>query len=112
VVAPEGDALDSAAAGLDGDAVARTVAASRKAFDACVSRALRLDPRLRLARRATLVLTVQPGGAVSGAFIAEEALDRSDLGACLCAAARRMAFPAFAGEPVDVAMPLSLSAGY
>ena len=29
---------------------------------------------------------------------------------CLAAAARRMVFPAFEGEPVDVSMPLSLSA--
>jgi hypothetical protein len=112
VVAPEGDAVDAAASALDAEAVERTVAASRKAFDACISRALRLDPSLRVARRATLVLTVQPGGAVTGAFIAEEEVDRTDLGACLAAAARRMVFPAFEGEAIDVSMPLSLSAGF
>jgi hypothetical protein len=111
VVAPEGEPVDGAASALDADAVGRTVAANRKAFDACVSRALRLDPGLRVARRATLVLTVQPSGAVAGAFIAEEAVDRSDLGACLSAAARRMVFPGFEGEAIDVSMPLSLSAG-
>jgi hypothetical protein len=111
VVAPEGERVDGAASALDADAVGRTVAANRKAFDACVSRALRLDPGLRVARRATLVLTVQPSGAVASAFIAEEAVDRSDLGACLSAAARRMVFPGFEGEAIDVSMPLSLSAG-
>ncbi len=111
VVAPEGDAMDTAAAGLEPEAVSRTVAASRKAFDACVSRALRLNPNLRVARRATLVVTVQPGGGVTGAFIAEEEVDRTDLGSCLSGAARRMVFPSFDGEAVDVSMPLSLSTG-
>jgi hypothetical protein len=111
VVAPEGDAMDSAAAGLDADAVARTISENRKAFDSCVSRALRLQPSLHLARRATLVVTVQPNGNVTGAFIAEEEVDRTDLGGCLAAAARRMVFPAFDGEATDVSMPLSLSTG-
>lgn len=112
VVAPEGDAMDSAAAGLDPEAVSRTVATNRKAFDACVSKALRLNPNLRVSKRATLVVTVQPNGNVTGAFIAEEEVDRTDLGACLAAAARRMVFPAFQGEATDVSMPLSLSAGF
>ncbi|HEY6003018.1 MAG TPA: AgmX/PglI C-terminal domain-containing protein [Anaeromyxobacter sp.] len=112
VVAPEGDAMDSAAAGLDADAVSRTVAANRKAFDTCVSKALRLNPSLRVAKRATLVVTVQPDGSVTGAFIAEEDVDRSDLGGCLSGAARRMVFPAFDGEATDVSLPLSLSAGF
>jgi hypothetical protein len=110
VVAPQGDAVESAASALDAEAVERTVSANRKAFDACVSRALRLNPTLRIARRATLVVTVQPSGAVTGAFIAEEEVDRTDLGVCLSAAARRMVFPGFEGEPIDVSMPLSLSA--
>lgn len=112
VVAPEGDAMDSAAAGLDADAVSRTVAANRKAFDTCVSKALRLNPNLHVAKRATLVVTVQPDGSVTGAFIAEEDVDRSDLGGCLSGAARRMVFPAFDGEATDVSLPLSLSAGF
>lgn len=107
---PEGEAVASAASALDPAAVERTLGASRKAFDACVSKALRLNPALRVARRATLVLTVQPGGRVTGAFIAEEEVDRTELGACLSTAARRMTFPPFDGEAIDVSMPLSLSA--
>ena len=80
------------------------------AFDACISRALRLNPALKLVRRATLVVTIQPSGTVAKAYVAEEEVDRTDLGACLSETARRMVFPAFDGEPVDVAMPLSLSA--
>jgi hypothetical protein len=110
VVAPDGDAVDTAVGGLEAAAVERTVAANRKAFDACVSRALRLNPTLRVARRATLVVTVQPAGSVTSAFIAEEEVDRTDLGACLSDAARRMVFPAFDGEAMDVSLPLSLSA--
>jgi hypothetical protein len=104
------EAVDSAQGSLDPDAVGRTVAKNRKAFDACISKALRLNPSLNVARRATLVVTVQPNGTVTGAFIAEEQVDRTDLGACLSAAAKRMVFPAFEGEPIDVSMPLSLSA--
>lgn len=110
VIAPEGDAVDAATGGLEPEAVERTVGANRKAFDACVSRALRLNPALRVSKRATMVVTVQPNGSVTSAFIAEEEVDRTDLGACLSAAARRMVFPAFDGEAMDVSMPLSLSA--
>lgn len=110
VAAPEGDAVDTATGGLEAAAVERTVGANRKAFDACVSKALRLNPGLRVSKRATMVVTVQPNGSVTSAFIAEEEVDRTDLGTCLSAAARRMVFPAFDGEPMDVSMPLSLSA--
>lgn len=110
VMAADGEAVDSAQSALDPAAVERTVAANRKAFDACISRALRMNPNLRVARRATLVVTVHPSGSVAGAFIAEEEVDRTELGACLSATARRMVFPAFEGEPLDVSMPLSLSA--
>jgi len=110
VLAPDGDSVDSAQSALAPEAVERTVAANRKGFDACISRALRMNPNLRVARRATLVVTVQPNGGVAGAFIAEEEVDRTELGACLSATARRMVFPAFDGEPLDVSMPLSLSA--
>lgn len=110
IPAESDEALDSAQGSLDPEAVGRTVAKNRKAFDACISKALRLNPSMNVARRATLVVTVQPSGTVTGAFIAEEEVDRTDLGACLSAAARRMVFPAFEGEPIDVSMPLSLSA--
>ena len=108
--AEEDDASANAKSALDPGAAEKVVAANRKAFDTCVSRALRVNPSLKLARRATLVVTVQPSGTVSRAYLAEEEVDRTDLGACLSDTARRMVFPSFDGEPVDVAMPLSLSA--
>jgi hypothetical protein len=100
----------SARSALDPAVAGKVMAGHRKAFDACISRALRLKPDLKLARRATLVVTIQPSGGVLRAYIAEEEVDRSDLGACIIETAQRMVFPPFDGEPVDVAMPLSLSA--
>jgi outer membrane biosynthesis protein TonB len=106
----EGEGGAQAKSALDPQAAEKVIAGNRKAFDACISRALRLNPSLKLARRATLVVTVQPSGTVQRAYIAEDEVDRTDLGSCLTDTARRMVFPAFDGEPVDVAMPLSLGA--
>jgi predicted Zn finger-like uncharacterized protein len=102
----------SATSALDPDAAEKVIAQNRRAFDACISKTLRLNPTARLARRATMVVTVQPDGRVSETAIAEEEVARTDLGACLQDTARRMAFPAFDGEPVDVAIPLSLSTAF
>jgi hypothetical protein len=104
-------ALDTAGAALDREAVERAVDANRSAFGACVTRAVRQDPALRVAdRKATLLLTIQPTGAVSDAWVAEADLERTALGRCLAAAARRIAFPAFRGDALDVSVPLALSA--
>jgi hypothetical protein len=108
----EEDHAASAASALDPDAAGKVIGQSRSAFDACISKALRLNPDANLPRRATLVVTVQPDGRVSEAALAEEQVARTDLGGCLADAARRMAFPAFDGEPVDVAIPLSLSTAF
>jgi len=112
VAAPvERESLDTAGASLDAPAVERTVAENRRAFAACIEKAVHANPNLHVSDlRATLIATVQPGGTVSSAWIAEEAMDKSDLGRCLVRAARRMVFPAFGGEPIDVAVPLALSA--
>jgi hypothetical protein len=106
----EDEASANAKSALDPAAAEKVVSANRKAFDTCVSRALRVNPSLKITRRATLVVTVQPSGAVTRAYLAEEEVERTDLGLCLTETARRMVFPSFDGEPVDVAMPLSLSA--
>lgn len=106
----EEDGAASARSALDPAVAVKVMGGHRKAFDACISRALRLNPSMKLARRATLVVTIQPSGVVQRAYIAEEEVDRTDLGACIVETAQRMVFPSFDGEPVDVAMPLSLSA--
>jgi hypothetical protein len=110
IVADEG--AGAARSALDPDAAGKVIAGHRRSFDACISRAVRRHPGARLARRATLVVTVDPAGTVARAWVLEEDVDRSELGACLATAARRMVFPAFDGEPLDVAVPLSLSAVY
>jgi hypothetical protein len=107
----ERTSLDTGRPVLDRAVVERAVADNRPAFAACVTKALKADPRLHVDdRRATLMLTVQPTGAVSGAWVAEAELERTSLGRCLVAASRRVVFPAFQGDAVDVAAPLALSA--
>lgn len=112
MAAPAGDVeLDSANDVLDPAAVERTVGASRKAFDACITKVLRLNPGFRVpGKRATIIVTVQPTGKVTGAWIGEEQVEGTDLGRCLVAAASRMSFPTFEGDAIDVSIPLSLSA--
>jgi hypothetical protein len=106
------EGVDSERSALDPAAAEKVILANRRAFDACVSKALRLHPGLKLARRATMVLTVQPDGKVSDASLAEEQLAHSDLGLCLSDAGRRMVFPGFEGDALEIAMPLSLSATF
>lgn len=102
--------LDTGRTELDEAAVRQTMATSQGAYSTCVSRALKDNPSLRLdGKRATLMLTIKPSGVVQSAWIAEAELDKSALGKCLTGVARRMIFPAFSGEPIDVSAPLSLS---
>ncbi len=102
--------LDTAKGTLDDTALAKTLGSAQGAFSSCVNRALRTNPGLSLRGRRTLVLTIQPSGVVSQASMEDEALERSDLGRCLVASARRLIFPAFEGEAFDLAVPLALSA--
>ena len=105
--------LDSGKGSLDEVKVRQTLASSANGFAACVTRAVKADPHLRVNdRRATLNLTVKPSGVVSSAWISEADLDRSPLGKCLLSTGRRLVFPAFSGEEVEVAAPLALSTAY
>jgi hypothetical protein len=102
--------LDSGGAALDAAAVRQTMATSASAYSACVTRAVKDSPNLRVdGKRATLMLTIRPSGVVQSAWIAEADLDKSPLGKCLVSTARRMIFPAFSGDPIDVSVPLALS---
>jgi hypothetical protein len=102
--------LDTGRTELDEAAVRQTMAGSSSAYATCVTRALKDSPNLRLdGRRATLMLTIKPSGVVQSAWIAEADLDKSMLGRCLVGVARRMVFPAFSGDPIDVSAPLALS---
>jgi hypothetical protein len=95
-----------AAEGLDHGTVARTVDAQQGAFSACVSRSLKGGAPAP--GRATLLVSVDPGGTVDAAWIAEAEVDRTPLGRCLTTAARRMVFPSFDGDPMEVSVPMVL----
>jgi hypothetical protein len=94
---------------LDPAAVLRVVRENQGAFSGCIARSARADQG-KPSRRATLLLTVDASGAVSSAWLAEAELSRTLLGRCVVKAARRLAFPAFDGEAVDVSVPLLLEA--
>jgi hypothetical protein len=94
---------------LDPAAVVRVVADGQGAFSGCITRSAR-PGQVPEARRATLLLTVTASGAVSSAWLAEAEVQKTLLGKCLVTAARRLVFPAFEGEPVDVSVPLLLEA--
>ncbi|MFT3917445.1 MAG: AgmX/PglI C-terminal domain-containing protein [Anaeromyxobacteraceae bacterium] len=107
----ERSTLDTGLAELDQPAVERALRENRPAFAACVSRALKADPSLRVDdRKATLFLTVRPNGTVQRAWVGEADLEGTPLGRCLSSAARRVVFPAFQGSALDVSAPLVLGA--
>ena len=85
------------------------MAESQGAFSGCVTRATKMGGAPD-ARHATLLLTVAGSGQVATAWVAEADISRTGLGRCLVTAARRLAFPAFEGDPVDVSVPLVLEA--
>jgi hypothetical protein len=111
--APDRAELDAGRGPLDEGALRRVLAANGNAFSACVTRALKADPALRVdGKRATLRLTIRPSGVVAAAAVDEAWLQRRELGQCLVGAARRLIFPAFSGEAIEVAAPLALTASY
>ena len=86
--------------------VERVVDESRGAFSACVSRAGTPGTEERL----TLLLTVRPDGSVDTARPPRAERATTRLGRCVARAGRRLVFPAFQGQPIDVSVPLALSA--
>jgi hypothetical protein len=91
-------------------AVGTTVANHRPAFQACIEKDSKHGPKRRVSARATLLLTVRPDGAVSWARVAERDIRQRPLGRCLVNASRRMTFPPFEGAPMQVNVPLALTA--
>lgn len=106
---PRPAAAASPARPLDQAALKRGVAALRPAFAACVTKAARKAPRNVDGRRATLRLTVLPTGRVGSATVSPDWLQDQPLGRCLSGAGRRLVVAPFAGEAVDLDVPLSLS---
>jgi hypothetical protein len=94
---------------LDQAALKKAVAAQRPAFAACVTRAAAKAPRGVDGTRATLRLTVLPSGRVGSSTLAPEWLEGQPLGRCLTGAGRRLVVAPFAGDPVDLDVPLKLT---
>ncbi len=102
-------ATDSAApSGPPPEALDRVVKQSRSAFKSCIEQALRKNPRLRDGKL-LLTATVGRSGTVKKVSFDRQDIDGSPMGNCLKARARRMVFPAFAGDDVEVEIPLVLS---
>ena len=55
--------------------------------------------------------TIAPSGAVNGARIDKKTVDQSALGSCLKGATRRIQFPPFTGEAVEVDIPILVTSG-
>ncbi|MFY0570542.1 AgmX/PglI C-terminal domain-containing protein [Archangium lansingense] len=102
-------ATDSAAqSGPPPEELDRVVKQSQSAFKSCIDAALRKNPKLR---DGTLLLTATVGssGTVKKVSFDRDDVNGSPMGNCIKARARRMVFPAFEGEDVEVEIPLVLS---
>jgi len=103
-------ATDSAEqSGLPQEEIARVVSKSQSAFQSCIERALRKKSRRFRGLKVVLTATVNSSGEVKKATLDRKDVDGSDMGECLKESAKRMAFPSFAGDDVDVEIPLVLT---
>jgi hypothetical protein len=94
--------------GPDSSALSRVVAQSSPAFQFCIEQQLKKNPRFR-GGKITLLATIGPSGVVKQARVDRKDIDGSDLGDCLKSRARRLVFPAFTGDDVEVQIPLVLT---
>jgi predicted Zn finger-like uncharacterized protein len=104
---------DPGTAPLTADDVKKKLDENKGSLQRCIDEALRRDPRdpaLR-AGRIRITTTIAPSGAVIGAKIDKRGVDESALGACLKGATGRIVFPPFPGKPVDVDIPIVVTAG-
>ncbi len=95
---------------LDPAVIAQTIAKSSKALQTCIETELRRHPDFT-GGKILITATLKPSGLVAAATIHPPEIDGSTVGACLKEKARRIVFPAFEGEPIDVEVPLVLAAG-
>ncbi len=99
----------AAGGGPNQQALAKVVAQSGPAFQACIEQQLKRTPNFR-GGKVNLVATVGASGTVKQARLDRKEIDVSDLGGCLKSRARRLVFPTFEGEDVEVEIPLVLTA--
>lgn len=105
-------ALSTTRGALDESAIEGTLSRNSASFASCVSRAIATSPDQRLpATKVNLELTIRPSGRVSKSAVQEAAIAKLPLGQCIAAAAKRMVFPGFDGEALDIVVPLKLKVG-
>ena len=102
-------AASAGSAGPSQQALARVVAQSGPAFQSCIEQQLKRTPNFR-GGKVNLVATVGASGTVKQARLDRKEIDVSDLGSCLKSRARRLVFPSFEGDDVEVEIPLVLTA--
>lgn len=90
------------------EALDRVVKQSQTAFKSCIDQALRKNPKLRDGKL-LLTATVGSSGTVKKVSFDREDINGSPMGNCIKARARRMVFPSFEGDDVEVEIPLVLS---
>jgi hypothetical protein len=113
VQAEDANALATSRSSLDEQAIEGTLSRNSGSFSACVSRAIASAPDKKLpAKRVSLELTVRPSGRVEKAAVGEKAIAGTPLGQCIAQAAKRMVFPGFDGEAIDIVVPLKLQVTY
>lgn len=102
-------ATDSAErSGPSQEQIARVVARSQSAFKSCVDQALRKNPKLRTGEL-LITATVGSSGKVKQVSFDRDNINRTYLGNCIKIRARKLVFPAFSGEDVEVEIPLVLT---
>ena len=106
---PAARAPNPSGAGPDSSALSRVVTQSSPAFQFCIEQQLKKNPRFR-GGKIILLTTIGPSGVVKQAHVDRKDVDSSDLGDCLKSRARRLVFPAFSGDDVEVQIPLLLTA--
>jgi len=94
--------------GPSNEDVARVVGQTQSAFQACIEQQLRKNPGFK-GGKVNIVATVGSSGMVKQAQLDRRDLEGTEVGDCLRSRARRMVFPAFSGEDVDVEIPLVLT---
>ncbi|HZW90120.1 MAG TPA: AgmX/PglI C-terminal domain-containing protein [Myxococcaceae bacterium] len=102
-------AASGSSAGPNQQALAKVVSQSGPAFQSCIEQQLKRTPNFR-GGKVNLVATVGASGTVKQARLDRKEIDVSDLGSCLKSRARRLVFPSFEGEDVEVEIPLVLTA--
>jgi hypothetical protein len=102
-------ATDSAEkSGPPQEALAKVVAQSQTAYKSCIDAALRKNPKLRDGKL-LVTATVGSSGKVKKVSLDREDLDNTIVGNCIKARTRRLVFPSFSGDEIDVEIPLVLS---